>query len=699
MSSHQALLNLQGGSSGEYYHLTSAQWAGVLAAGWASATHTHSYLPLSGGSLSGNLAISTAGAAGVSLFGASGFVDFNSGGNLRASFWNDGNSTYLDTYDSAGLSLITAMTFVHGSGVSFAGTLNASVITRGGTNLDSLFASIGHAHSYTAVFATISHTHSYLPLTGGTLTGELHVASAGASSVYIRGSAGYLIFREADGSSKFSIWNDGDKTTYFDTYDTLGASLITVATLMHGSGISVNGTLNATVLTRSNVNLDSIYASAGHAHSYTAVFATIAHTHSYLPLTGGNINGDVSLSGTLNATTYLRGGTNLDSIFASAGHTHTTFLPLSGGSMSGALVIDTGRISISLSSNTNASVRLVQTGTAEALAAAGAVSVSGTLNATVYLRGGTNLDSIFASAGHTHTTFLPLSGGSMSGALVIDTGSIQISLSSNSTVAFRVSQRGTADALAVAGATSLSGTLNVAGTILRSGTNLDSVYASTGHVHAASAITSGIMAAAILGSATADTTTFLRGDSRWVTVAAGTEYIFRTSTSTVTAGAFQTWQHLNADQVVSSSATPVVMMSTQAVGAGTWNFAYHIIYQSAATTTGLGITVNHTGASPGNYVMQAAFASTGGAAATGVADQVQSSQTAGLIEAKAERVLNTISSQTVGVDTANTNCYIICSGALVVTNSGDLQLKVSSEVNGSNITVKSGSHLILCKIT
>jgi hypothetical protein len=122
------------------------------------------------------------------------------------------------------------------------------------------------------------------------------------------------------------------------------------------------------------------------------------------------------------------------------------------------------------------------------------------------------------------------------------------------------------------------------------------------------------------------------------------------------------------------------------------------VYQSAATTTGLGISVNHTGASPGHYVAMSQFVSTGGAAATGVADQVQSGQTTGLVEGKGERALNTTSSFTVGVDTASANCYTVYSGLLVVTNTGDLQLKVVSEVNGSNIHMKSGSHLILQKI-
>lgn len=150
--------------------------------------------------------------------------------------------------------------------------------------------------------------------------------------------------------------------------------------------------------------------------------------------------------------------------------------------------------------------------------------------------------------------------------------------------------------------------------------------------------------------------------------------------------------------VASQSTSATIIFVTTSVGPGTWQFDYHIIYQSAATTTGVGMYVNHTGASPGSFVTMSRFLTTGGAAATGVVDQVQSGQTTGLLEGKGERVLNTVSSQTVGVDTASANVYTVYSGILLVTNTGQLEFKVTSEVNGSNIHIEIGSFLELKKI-
>lgn len=51
-------------------------------------------------------------------------------------------------------------------------------------------------------------------------------------------------------------------------------------------------------------------------------------------------------------------------------------------------------------------------------------------------------------------------------------------------------------------------------------TYFDTLYSASGHTHAASDVTSGTMATARLGSGTANSTTYLRGDQTWATVSA-----------------------------------------------------------------------------------------------------------------------------------------------------------------------------------
>lgn len=178
--------------------------------------------------------------------------------------------------------------------------------------------------------------------------------------------------------------------------------------------------------------------------------------------------------------------------------------------------------------------------------------------------------------------------------------------------------------------------------------------------------------------------------------------ITRLAGSSGAAGPYITWQRLTSNASEITSQTPQTVMTTTGVGAGTWRFRYTLVYQSGdtLTTNGLGVAVNHTGTT-GMFVMSSWFITDGGAAATGNADQVAATQAGQLVEGKSERVKNTCSSPTVGVDTAAADCLMVCEGIVVVTVSGSLEFKVRSELAAAatdGISVRANTCLELHKI-
>lgn len=108
--------------------------------GAAAASHTHSYLPLSGGTLTGETIFNNY----LSINAWSGY------GTGKAQLWFDGNAKALKLNNST-TDIVIGTNYVYHGG-------------RKPTPAD-----IGAAAS--------SHTHSYLPLSGGTLTGKLIVNS------------------------------------------------------------------------------------------------------------------------------------------------------------------------------------------------------------------------------------------------------------------------------------------------------------------------------------------------------------------------------------------------------------------------------------------------------------------------------------------------------------------------------------------
>jgi hypothetical protein len=163
------------------------------------------------------------------------------------------------------------------------------------------------------------------------------------------------------------------------------------------------------------------------------------------------------------------------------------------------------------------------------------------------------------------------------------------------------------------------------------------------------------------------------------------------------AGQRQTIIVLTADSADNTTTTQTTVMTVTGVGTGTWRVKGTLVYQTAATATGIGITLNHTG-TVSRFVSNWIQLTTGGAAATGIGDQATATAGGQLVEGKAERVKDTRSSFTVGVDTANADELVVLDAVIIVTATGQLELKIGSEVGGSAVRLMAGSILELSKV-
>lgn len=134
-----------------------------------------------------------------------------------------------------------------------------------------------------------------------------------------------------------------------------------------------------------------------------------------------------------------------------------------------------------------------------------------------------------------------------------------------------------------------------------------------------------------------------------------------------------------------------------ALVAGTYAFQYHVIYQSAATTTGVKFSASYTGTST-RFVQQLRFVDASATAATAAADQDAVAATGHVMAALAGRASSAAGlGTTISVDTANADMYAILEGTCVVTDSGTLKFWHGSEVAAQS-SVMVGSSLILTRI-
>jgi hypothetical protein len=157
-----------------------------------------------------------------------------------------------------------------------------------------------------------------------------------------------------------------------------------------------------------------------------------------------------------------------------------------------------------------------------------------------------------------------------------------------------------------------------------------------------------------------------------------------------------TFTTLSSTQANSTTTAASATALEQVLAAGTYLIKAWVVYQAAATTTGIEFRLNHTGT-----VTRCAATwytlTTGTTATSGIADQA-TTLTAQMMEGKGQRANNTATGPTQGVDTANADQFAVLEGIVVVTASGTLQLMFNSEVAASAVTLQVGTTMTVTKV-
>lgn len=131
-----------------------------------------------------------------------------------------------------------------------------------------------------------------------------------------------------------------------------------------------------------------------------------------------------------------------------------------------------------------------------------------------------------------------------------------------------------------------------------------------------------------------------------------------------------------ADQVFSTNAlTDVSSLSFPVTMDVTYKYTFHILYTSAATTTGLRVTLSYPAVISASAVARIPNGNDG----TG-------SQFQGTINSSGDIVTATASPAPIG-----NVLYATVQGVIIPSADGVVQLRAASEINGSNVTIRAGS--------
>lgn len=262
-------------------------------------THTHSYLPLSGGTLTGSIT--------STLFVANNPANIGQSRFYRSSSASSDNGTYIVDYD-ADTTNYARFRFGYSQGAN----ISLQRVTAGSQEWLHYLLHTGNMATLITPTdvgaAPATHYHDYLPLTGGTLTGDLVVGDSSAARVLDIGAAriryntgGYFVM-STGATSGGLIYLRPNRDA-----DGVGQVVISETSITHrGAAL-----MKAADLTWDNVT------------SKPTTFPPSTHSHSYLPLTGGSLSGSLTVNGC--------------SFTSLASHTHSAVIQTSTAATSDAL--------------------------------------------------------------------------------------------------------------------------------------------------------------------------------------------------------------------------------------------------------------------------------------------------------------------------------------------------------------------------
>ena len=379
--------------SGTHYG-DGSQLSGVIAAGGVATDSTK--LPVSGGTINGNLLIN----GGLTALSGATFVNTTFQDTTALRIYNSGMGPALYVEQAAGSGDIATFYDADGIEVLHVGnalnpqsagvigiktsTPNKTLTINGEVSASSaVWASTyyGDGSQLTNVIAAggVATDASKLPLTGGVVSGDLTVTGILSTTNTDKWSSTYTTV--CANSTQWAVTIDTTKLPLSGGVLTNGLTGTTASFTTSLSAPSLSGTHYG-----DGSNLSGVIASGGVATDTTK-----------LPLTGGIIAGDLTVTGTLSTINTDKWSSTYTTVCANSTQwavtIDTTKLPLSGGVLTNGLTGTTASFTTSLS----------------------APSLSGT-----HYGDGSNLSGVIASGGvATDTTKLPLTGGIIAGDLTV----------------------------------------------------------------------------------------------------------------------------------------------------------------------------------------------------------------------------------------------------------------------------------------